>query len=132
MKGLVTFDRQTKKDPFYWYKANWSKEPVLYITQRRATERENEVTPVTVYCNVGTPQLFVNGVEIKTFKKGQTSVHYIFENVKLNNGENTIEAKVGNQGNMLEDTIRWNYSPENKNRLKLSDPKEKTKEHVGL
>ena len=93
MKGLVTFDRQTKKDPFYWYKANWSKEPVLYITQRRATERENEVTPVTVYCNVGVPRLFVNGTEVKTVSKGQTSVHYIFENVTLNKGENVIEKK---------------------------------------
>lgn len=128
MKGLVTFDRQTKKDPFYWYKANWSKEPVLYITQRRATERENEVTPVTVYCNIGTPRLFVNGVEATAFRKGTTAVHYIFENVRLKQGENVIEAKAGEQT----DVIRWNYSPENKNRLNLSDPKEKTKEHVGL
>ena len=132
MKGLVTFDRQTKKDSFYWYKANWSKEPVLYITQRRATERENEVTPVTVYCNVGVPRFFVNGTEVKTVSKGQTSVHYIFENVTLNKGENVIEARVDHQGKTLEDTIRWSYSPENKNRLNLSDPKEKTKEHVGL
>lgn len=128
MKGLVTFDRQTKKDPFYWYKANWSKEPVLYITQRRVTERENEVTPVTVYCNTGTPRLFVNGVEATAFRKGTTAVHYIFENVRLKQGENVIEAKAGEQT----DVIRWNYSPENKNRLNLSDPKEKTKEHVGL
>lgn len=132
MKGLVTFDRKTKKDPFYWYKANWSKEPVLYITQRRATQRENELTPVTVYSNTGTPRLFVNGVEVKTFKTGTTPVHYIFENVKLTEGENIIEAKVDNKGKLLEDKIQWNYSPENKNRLKLSDPKEKTKEHVGL
>lgn len=132
MKGLVTFDRKTKKDPFYWYKANWSKEPVLYITQRRATERENELTPVTVYSNTGTPRLFVNGVEVSTFKMGTTPVHYIFENVKLTEGENVIEAKVDNKGKLLEDKIQWNYSPENKNKLKLSDPKEKTKEHVGL
>lgn len=133
MKGLVTFDRQTKKDPYYWYKANWSKEPVLYITQRRATERENDVTPVTVYCNTGTPQLFVNGTEVKTLKQGNTAVHYIFEDVKLNNGENVIEAKASSQGKALEDVIRWNYSPDNKAKgVKLADPKEKTKEHVGL
>lgn len=133
MKGLVTFDRQTKKDPYYWYKANWSKEPVLYITQRRATERENDVTPVTVYCNTGTPQLFVNGTEVKTLKQGNTAVHYIFEDVKLNNGENVIEAKASSQGKALEDVIRWNYSPDNKAKgMKLADPKEKTKEHVGL
>ena len=133
MKGLVTFDRKTKKDPYYWYKANWSKEPVLYITQRRATERENDVTPVTVYCNTGTPQLFVNGTEVKTLKQGNTAVHYIFEDVKLNNGENVIQAKAINQGKVLEDVIRWNYSPDNKEKgVKLADPKEKTKEHVGL
>ena len=38
-KGLVTADRKTKKDAFYFYKANWSEEPVLYITSRRYTER---------------------------------------------------------------------------------------------
>ena len=90
------------------------------------------MTPVTVYCNVGVPRLFVNGTEVKTVSKGQTSVHYIFENVTLNKGENVIEARVDHQGKTLEDTIRWSYSPENKNRLNLSDPKEKTKEHVGL
>lgn len=132
MKGLVTFDRQTKKDPFYWYKANWSKEPVLYLTQRRATERENQVTHVTVYCNVGIPQLFVNGEEVKTFKIGQTAVHYIFENVQLHAGENIIEAKVNHQGKALNDEIKWNYSPENKGRVDKSALKEKTKEHIEL
>jgi beta-galactosidase len=38
-KGLVTFDRQTKKDAFYFYKANWSAEPVLYIAGRRYADR---------------------------------------------------------------------------------------------
>ena len=33
-KGLVTFDRQTRKDPFYFYKANWSAEPVTHIVGR--------------------------------------------------------------------------------------------------
>jgi beta-galactosidase len=130
MKGLVTFDRKTKKDPFYWYKANWSKEPVLYLTQRRAAARENKVTPVTVYCNVGTPRLFVNGKEIETCRVGQTAVHYIFENVRLLNGENRVEAKVEYKGGVLEDQIIWNYSPDHKRNL--ADPTEKTKEHIGL
>lgn len=70
MKGLVTFDRKTKKDPFYWYKANWSKEPVLYLTQRRADQRENENTSVTVYSNTGTPpRLYINNTEVTDFSK---------------------------------------------------------------
>jgi beta-galactosidase len=50
-KGLVSYDRKTKKDAFYFYKANWSDEPTLYITSRRFTERTNAVTDVKVYSN---------------------------------------------------------------------------------
>jgi beta-galactosidase len=132
MKGLVTFDRKIKKDPYYWYKANWSKEPVLYLTQRRLTNRENEITPVTVYSNRGVPQLFVNGVETKNFSKGETDVHYIFNAVKLKEGENIIEAKISADGKILEDKILWNYSPKNKKEKDASAPKKNTTEHTGL
>ena len=51
-KGLVTRDRKIKKDAFYFYKANWSDEPVLYIlTSRRFTDRTNAVTDVKIYSN---------------------------------------------------------------------------------
>jgi beta-galactosidase len=132
MKGLVTFDRKIKKDPYYWYKANWSKDPVLYLTQRRLVDRENEVTPVTVYSNLGVPQLFVNGVEIKTVSKGTTDVHYIFEAVKLKEGENSIETKIVRDGKTYQDKITWNYSPKNKQTEALPTPAENTKEHTGL
>lgn len=132
MKGLVTFDRKTKKDPFYWYKANWSKEPVLYLTQRRVTERENQNTSVTVYSNIGTPKLFVNGNEIKEFSIGTTPVHFIFNEVKLEEGENIIEVKADKAGKAYEDRIVWNYSPENKMVQDDSLPQERTGEHIGL
>jgi beta-galactosidase len=132
MKGLVTFDRKIKKDPFYWYKANWSKEPVLYLTQRRAIERENEVTPVTIYSNIGIPRLFVNGLEINDFKKGTTPVHYIFNNIKLTTGENVIEAKAVKDGKEYSDKIVWNYSPDSKKAANTKQPEKKTTEHTGL
>ncbi|MDR0832648.1 MAG: beta-galactosidase [Candidatus Symbiothrix sp.] len=132
MKGLVTFDRKLKKDPFYWYKANWSKEPVLYLTQRRATERENQVTPVTVYSNVGTPRLFVNGTEITAFTHGTTAVHYIFNDVPLKLGENQLRVTAEKGGKSYEDAIVWNYSPDNKKIISGGQPKEKTQEHIGL
>ena len=129
-KGIVTFDRKVKKDSFYWYKANWSKEPVVYITQRRVVNRGNEITPVTVYSNRGIPTLIVNGQEIKAYKKGQTDVHYIFENVKLNLGENTVVAKISDQGKSIEDTIKWNYDP--KYKREVGQPSFTKDEHVGL
>lgn len=130
-KGLVTFDRKVKKDGFYWYKANWSKDPVLYITQRRVVNRGNEITPITVYSNRGVPKLTVNGREITGHKVGKTAVHYIFENVKLHLGENTVVAQITKQdGSILEDTIYWNYDPRFK---QMDNAAGVTKdEHIGL
>lgn len=132
MKGLVTFDRKIKKDPFYWYKANWSKEPVLYLTQRRVVDRVNEITPVTVYSNIGVPQLFVNGREVTSYKQGTTAVHYIFENVKLQEGKNEIEVRGVRGGKNYQDKIEWNYSENNKNKSDINQPVENTNEHIGL
>ena len=115
MKGLMTFDRKTKKDSYYWYKANWSKEPVVYLTQRRNTERERKMTAVTVYSNIGTPKVFLNGKELQGVRKGYTEVHYVFDHVTLENGKNTIKAEVSHHGNTYSDEIVWNYSGE-KNR----------------
>ncbi|WP_411972758.1 glycoside hydrolase family 2 protein [Sphingobacterium sp. Lzh-3] len=130
-KGLVSFDRKLKKDGFYWYKANWSKEPVLYITQRRMINRGNEITPIAVYSNRGEPTLIINGQTIKGAKMGQTNVHYIFENVKLKPGKNTVEAKViQKDGKVLTDTIEWNYDPAFKQGP--SGPTKSKTEHVGL
>lgn len=131
MKGLVTFDRKTKKDPFYWYKANWSKEPVLYITQRRVVNRGRQITPVTVYSNVGKPKLFVNGTEISTLTQGYTDIHYIFTDVKLSEGENTVEVQVIKDGRTYSDKITWNYSEKYKN-LDNQAPEIRLNEHIGL
>lgn len=132
MKGLVTFDRKVKKDPFYWYKANWSKEPVLYLTQRRAINRANEYTPVTVYSNIGTPRLFVNGQEITEYVMGTTAVHYVFPSVHLKLGENTVEVKGLKDGKEYTDKIVWNYSPDFVDGENAGEPELRTGEHVGL
>lgn len=110
MKGLMTIDRKIKKDSYYWYKANWSKEPVVYITQRRNNIRERRTTTVTVYSNVGTPCLTLNGRNLGTPKRGNTDVHYIFENVRLDDGENRLQATAGTTGKQYSDIISWSYN----------------------
>lgn len=114
MKGLVTFDRKIKKDSYFWYKANWSKEPVLYLTQRRNSDREKQVTSVTVYSNIGEPRVFLNGKELQNVRKGYTDVHYVFDAVTLANGMNMLKAVVVKDGKTYEDTIEWNYTGEKK------------------
>lgn len=131
-KGLVSFDRKLKKDPFYWYKANWSKEPVLYLTQRRVVERANEITPVTVYSNIGVPSLWVNDVEVKDFVKGETDVHYIFKGVKLKEGDNIILVKASKDGKVIEDQLTWHYVKDNPKAMTSEGPKSNKSEHIGL
>ena len=41
-KGLVTYDRKTKKDAFYFYKAVWASEPTVHITSQRFAARESK------------------------------------------------------------------------------------------
>jgi len=106
MKGLITYDRKVKKDAFYWYKANWNPEPMVYIAGRRNNKRVNALTTVTVYSNTGTPELMVNGKKVTGVKKGTTSVHYVFEKVKLQKGKNNIEAIAGKKETM--DRMEWN------------------------
>ena len=64
-KGLVTFDRKTKKDSFYLYKSWWSKEPFVHICARRA-DRTEKVTTVKVYSNCGSVALYCNGKKLKS------------------------------------------------------------------
>ena len=65
-KGIVTFDRKTKKDSFFLYKAWWSKEPFVYICGRRFADRTEKVTTVKVYSNLSEVTLYANGKEIET------------------------------------------------------------------
>lgn len=128
MKGLITFDRKIRKDAFYWYKANWSKESVLYLTQRRNTERERRETSVTVYSNLGTPRVFLNGRELDGVRKGYTDVHYIFDQVTLAEGRNVLRAVIVSDGKEYTDEIVWNYNGEH---VRQADAYEHKKEHAG-
>jgi len=108
-KGLVTRDRQTKKDAFYFYKANWSAEPVLYLTSRRFTERTNAVTDVKIYSNLKEPELFVNGASQGKRSDGENGV-FIWKNVALAPGENKISAQAQAGGQTLTDECMWKLS----------------------
>ncbi|MBP5343264.1 glycoside hydrolase family 2 protein [bacterium] len=90
-KGLVTYDRKTKKDSFYLYKAYWTKEPMIHITGKRFMNRTGSKLMIKVYSNQEEVSLYNNGNLIET-KKGDK----VF-NFKLNMEEvNNIVAKTGN------------------------------------
>ena len=100
-KGLVTFDRQYKKDSFYAYKAWLNPEPMVHICSKKYIDRVEDVTKVTVYSNCDEVELFRNGESVGKQKKGDFPFFY-FE-VK-NEGTSTLEAKAGD----LSDTATIN------------------------
>lgn len=89
-KGLVTFDRKTKKDSFYAYKAAWSREPLVYIAGRRFVDRAPGQRKLKVYSNQPEIALFLNGEEIA---KSSDGPFFYFEQLPLELGENEITAK---------------------------------------
>ena len=89
-KGLVTFDRKTKKDAFYLYKAYLSDEPFVHVCGRRYADRAEDVTEVKVYSNQPRVALFVDG---RAVSEQEGTRAFRFE-VPLT-GEHTIEARCG-------------------------------------
>jgi beta-galactosidase len=106
-KGLVTADRKIKKDAFYFYKANWTDAPMIYITDRRFIDRTNAVTNVKIYSNAQTAELFVNGISKGTRPNDGNSV-FIWPKVHLSPGENKIEARAEINGRDVSDVCAWN------------------------
>lgn len=105
-KGLVTYDRRTKKDAFYFYKANWSSAPVLYIADRRFTNRTHPLTQVKVYSNLGSARLLVNGVSQGTASASAIDV-ITWNNVHLAHGKNLIQVVSQRKGAVYVDSCTW-------------------------
>ena len=102
-KGLVSFDRRTRKDAFYFYKANWNKEvPLLYLAERRCTRRTRPVQTFMAFTNQPEAELFVNGVSCghaKTDSLGTVR----WNGVRLRPGQNEIRVVSGRGTHQLTD-----------------------------
>jgi beta-galactosidase len=115
-KGLVSFDRQTPKDPFYFYKANWTSTPTTYIVGRRYTERAYAVVDVKVYSNADSVDLTVNGAPIGSLTADRCEQHTcVFPDVKLAVGANTVVATGNHAGTAVTDTVEWMLATEDVN-----------------
>jgi beta-galactosidase len=50
-KGIVTFDHKYRKDPYFFYRANWTATPTVHINSSLYTERAYRIADVRVYSN---------------------------------------------------------------------------------
>jgi beta-galactosidase len=104
-KGLVTYDRSTRKDAFFYYKANWTTNPMVYITGHTLTNRMTNAITAKVYANCDTVELLLNGASQGVV----TSTNCIFTwPVRLQRGTNVVQA-VGTKGSIkVSDSLVWN------------------------
>ena len=103
-KGLVTYDRQTRKDAFYFYKANWTTNPMVYITGHTFTNRMASHITAKIYANCSSVEFFLNGKSQGT----TTSSNCIFTwPLTLAGGTNIVTA-VGHTGaTHVTDSLVW-------------------------
>jgi beta-galactosidase len=105
-KGLVTYDRKTRKDAYYFYKVQWSNEPTLYITSRRYVLRTQSVTDVKVYSNAPEVELFLNGTSLGKRSAAAYGI-FVWKGVELQSGGNTLEARGVRDVTALHDRCEW-------------------------
>lgn len=89
-KGLVTIDRQLKKDAFYLYKAYWGKEAFVHLCGSRYVDRVEEMTKVKVYSNQPAVALYVDGALVE-----EQNGSRVFEFEVALSGVHKIIAKAG-------------------------------------
>ena len=103
-KGLVTYDRQVRKDAFFFYQASWTTNPMVYITGHTFTNRLTNVITAKVYANCDTVQLYLNGVSQGAVLN--TNCTFTWP-VELPPGTNNVLA-IGTQGGIqVTDSLVW-------------------------
>ncbi|MEO8313569.1 MAG: glycoside hydrolase family 2 TIM barrel-domain containing protein [Pseudomonadota bacterium] len=105
-KGLVTYDRKIRKDPYWFYRANWSSAPTVHINSSRYVDRAYAVTDVRVYSNAPTTELSVNGrtLGVRADCPQRTCV---WPAVRLASGENRVVATGRFPAGVHEEVVAW-------------------------
>ena len=95
-KGLITRDRQTKKDVFYLYKSWWNHAvETVYITGRRLAYRPaGQTFTLTVYSNAQSLTLYRNGEKVAGLASSgdPTGVIWKFPDVAMGPGDTTFQV----------------------------------------
>lgn len=107
LMGLVTHDRSLKKDAFYWYQANWSKQPMLYIAERRYDVRQFREFDLRVYSNLpGALTVTINGQPVEA-KPETTGARFVWPSLQAPAGKVDVVVTGTVNGKEVRDTVQW-------------------------
>jgi len=109
-KGLVTENRQIKKDAYYFYQANWSGAPMVRIASHAMTPRHLPTTDIEVFSNCPRVELFLNGRSLGAVAPDNVQV-FRWPSVALQPGLNTVKAIAAAPAGPIADTCQWLLNP---------------------
>jgi beta-galactosidase len=109
-KGLVTEDRKTKKDGYFFFQANWTDKPMVHIASSRMTPRRDAVTQIEVFSNCDKVELSINGHSLATVTPDNVRV-FRWSSVKLRSGKNEIQANAKSTQGVVTDSCAWTLDP---------------------
>ena len=96
-KGLMTYGHRTKKDAFWFYRANWRPdEPQLHLVGKRLTRWYGDRVSVLGFSTVGPVTLKVNGKVVGTRTPDEVKTVF-WRDVPVPSGENTVELVAGDR-----------------------------------
>lgn len=98
-KGLVSYDRQVKKDAYFWYQANWSRVPMVHIVDRRLERRTDAEVEIKAYSNLAELELSLNG---RTIGRHPVEDHIARWNLTLATGRNRVTVTGDGVQDMIE------------------------------
>jgi beta-galactosidase len=104
-KGLVTFDRKVKKDAFYYYKAQWNPEPMVWLTSKRYADRAYPVIEVKAYSNAAKASLTLNGKPLGEVACADRIC--LWPGVALRPGANQAVVTASVDGHQVRDEASW-------------------------
>lgn len=105
-KGLITEDRKVKKDAFFFYRANWNPDPMVYLAARRMTPRRLARTEIKAYSNCDSVNLRVNGRVVGSVVPDEVRICR-WPDVELTQGVNRIEVTAKSAGGEVSDHCEW-------------------------
>lgn len=108
-KGLVTYDRKVRKDAFFYYKAEWSAEPVVHINSRRWTQRTEPLTRIRIYSNAPKVTVSLNGKPLGEAPCAGSICE--IKDVRLVPGVNRVTASASFDGKAVSDAVEWTLTP---------------------
>lgn len=136
-KGMVSLDRQLKKDAYYLYQAAWSNKPMVHIASKRQMEpcpdglnRPSDLcgpegstrSYVKAYSNLDALTLYINGGEHSTLTQEDNAYRVAFEWKELNlePGQYSIEVRGEQAGIVYSDRYTLSRDLNDSNMLSSS------------